>query len=377
MTRWPRFLAGTALVLGCLATPLRADSMSSEGLSWTFWSPLQNSFKSVKIETPAIVRATPRWSMPAPAAPVSTPIVPPAPIVPIVVPNVPPTPPAPVASPIALTTAPYTPPQPAVATLSFVSAAPTPAPAAMIPPQTQYDAYVNMGSGPYSTAESLTTGSAQPWYASPAAQGVFNGVPNANQRAAFTDTVLQRVEHTYQLAGIPIRLTSDSNAAAAHTVSVVSGTSYPGNPDAAGMTSIGHDGFSFIDKFGAARTVDELEWVVAHNVAHELMHAFGADHHDTSGEYLDSAVSGWDKMIDPNTTFGPDAISDLLVKNFQSRGPGYSGTGAHQIGCTCTLCRSEAQLIAPAPIPEPATIMLWSLIGAGGLTWRIKRQRPI
>ena len=42
------------------------------------------------------------------------------------------------------------------------------------------------------------------------------------------------------------------------------------------MTQVGGNGFSFIDQIApSAHSLDQLEWIVAHNISHELMLAFG------------------------------------------------------------------------------------------------------
>src|SRR4029077_4325222 len=134
--------------------------------------------------------------------------------------------------------------------------------------------FINLGGGPYREASQLTSGGAQPWYDSPVVSQLYGGMPTAQQQADFTSAVLQRVEQTYSQSGVPVHLTTDPNAPSAHQISVVSGTSYAANSSDVGITTQGGDGFSFIDKFGAAQSVDQLEWIVAHNVAHEMMHAF-------------------------------------------------------------------------------------------------------
>jgi hypothetical protein len=151
-----------------------------------------------------------------------------------------------------------TPPAPIVPT-------PTPAPAYSA------DAYINFGAGPYAESSLLTTGGAQPWYDSSVVQALYHGIPDSQQRADFTNTVLQRIEQTYHQSGVPVQLTTDPTVSAAHSISVVSNTSYSANPGAIGITDMGNSGFSFIDKLTYANSIDQLEWAIAHNVAHELM----------------------------------------------------------------------------------------------------------
>jgi hypothetical protein len=240
--------------------------------------------------------------------------------------------------------------------------APPPAPAmtsaASVPAAQTFaaDAFINLGNAPYTEASLLTTGGAQPWYDSPVVDKLFNGQPTASQIADFSNTILQRVQHTYQLSGVPVHLTIDPTVSAAHTVSVVSNTSYTGNANAIGITDMGNNGFSFIDKIATyANSVDQLEWAVAHNVAHELMHSFGVDHHDTTGTYLDAATSPWSVLIDPNTVFGPAAVQDLLSKNFQDRANPTSAYGAQGLDPGTSL--------GAQPVPEPTTWAMWGLVG--------------
>jgi hypothetical protein len=209
------------------------------------------------------------------------------------------------------------------------------------------DGFINFGTGPYASASQLTSGNAQPWYTSPAVTQFFGGIPNAQERADFTNTVLQRVEQTYQMSGVPVQLTTDPNVPAAHSISVVSGTGSPVNSQFAGVTTEGGDGFSFIDKFAGAQSLDQLEWVVAHNIAHELMHAFGGEHHDLTGAYLDSAMTPWSTMTNPNTIFSPAEVQDLLSHNFKQN---VSGAGA------------DGQIVAglPAAAPEPGSLLAWA-----------------
>jgi hypothetical protein len=230
------------------------------------------------------------------------------------------------------------------------------------PPQaaSTYDAYINLDGGPYPGASTLTSGNAQPWYDSPVVTQLYGGVPNAQQRADFSNTILQRVEQTYQSSGVPLQATNNSAIPAAHTLSVVSGTSYAANPNAVGITNVGSDGFSFIDKFGAAQSVDQLEWAVAHNVAHELMHAFGGDHMDKTGTYLDSALTPWSLMIDPNAKFSPAEVQALLSMNFKvntARDYGFDG-----------------QELSGVPVPEPASTALWVVAGTALVAVRRNRS---
>ena len=142
----------------------------------------------------------------------------------------------------------------------------------------------------------------------------FGGSPTAAQQTSFTQTVLADIQHTFQISGMNVNLTTDPSAPTAHMISVVSGTSYPSNPGAIGITDVGASGFGFIDKLAYATTPDQLAWAVAHNVSHELMHALGvAVHPDQTGQFLDSATATWQMLTDPNTKFSPQAVQLMLA----------------------------------------------------------------
>lgn len=238
---------------------------------------------------------------------------------------------------------------------------------AALPPQPAHDAYINLNEGPYASEEWLTSGGAQPWYNSPVVHRLYGGMPDVDQRAAFTGTVLNRVASAFDRSGVMgLSLTADPNASAAHTMSVVSNAQYGPNPEAIGITNMGGDGFSFIDKLTYARSVDELQWAVANNVAHELMHAFGVEHHDETGGYLDAAVTPWEVLIDPATVFGPEAVGELLAQDFRQRFDNGYSYGAQELVPT--------YLVAPSPVPEPATLACWGLVAAGWIGHRVRTR---
>jgi hypothetical protein len=248
-----------------------------------------------------------------------------------------------------------------------VQAAPEPAapwPVAAAPvaaPRPAVDAFINLGAGPYPEAGVITTGNAQPWYNSPQITGLFGGPPTAQQQSDFASAVLQRVEQTFQLSGVPVRLTTDPSVTAAHTLSLVSNTAPKLDPVAIGMTDVGGSGFSFIDQEAkSAQTLDQLQWIVAHNIAHELMLAFGVpENHDQTGNFIDARNASWAMMTSPTSTFSAGATQALLASNFDS------ATGAQ-----------GAQDIGPQPVPEPAAWVLWAFgLGAVLLCTRTKRGR--
>lgn len=213
------------------------------------------------------------------------------------------------------------------------------------------DALVDMSVPPFQEEQVLTRGGAQPWYLSPVVTNVYGGQPNVDQQAEFSRQVLARVEHTYMLSGVAPALTLDPTVPTSHTLSVVSNTSNGSNHEAIGIADVGGSGFSFIDKLGGAKTVDELAWAVAHNVAHELLHAWGmGDHPDKTGAYLDSATASWSLLLDPNAKFSPAAIESLMAGDSELAYRSGTGSAAQMLDGT----------IHPQPVPEPATLAFWS-----------------
>ena len=295
----------------------------------------------------------------------------------------------------------YVPPAAAVASIATLAPVATqyvPPAAAIVSavaPTHNVSAFINFGNGSYSEAQSLTTGNPQAWYQSSAVQSVFGGTPTVAQQVAFQNEVLQTVQNTYNQSGLSISLTTDPTQNYAHTMSVVAGASYPGNPGAIGITDVGNDGFSFIDKFSLAKSPDELATAIGHNVAHELMHAFGVGGHpDQTGTYLDAATANWSTLTNAQTTFSPQAVQMLSAQNFLN-GPGKNFTqGAmgltglelltehHPVTCHCPYCdqlhtleKAEGlEVTAATPVPEPTTVALWSVAAIAALVAR-RRHR--
>ncbi len=280
---------------------------------------------------------------------------------------------------------------------STTVAAPTPAYSPASSGDHAYAAFINFGSSGFSEAQTLTSGTPSAWYTSPVVQQVFGGTPTAAQQSGFISEVLHTAQQTYAMSGLNVNLTVDPTQDYAHTMSVVSGASYNANPNAIGITDVGNDGFSFIDKFGSAKNSDELAEAIGHNIAHELMHAFGiAQHPDQTGTYLDAATASWSILTNPNTMFSPQAAKLLSTMDFFS-GPGKEftqGVGGisglelltehHPHFCTCPLCTAlrklkaaAAQAIGPdaAPVPEPTTLALWGLAGALAIAARTRAGR--
>jgi hypothetical protein len=233
-----------------------------------------------------------------------------------------------------------------------------------------------MTAGLYRDSGDLTTGNAQPWYDSPSVIHAFGGVPNAQQQASFVQTVLQDVQHTYQLSGMNPILTTDPNTPALHTLSVVSGTSYGPNPGAIGITNVGGNGFGFIDKLDYASNPTDLAWAVAHNVSHELMHAFGVGYHPDGGNAVDAATANWSSLTDPNMQFGSAATQLLLASQYGTLSDNSSvgGVGAEKLNPDGTKTDGDQELDA-VPAPEPATVAMWAFGALGGLLV-LRRRSP-
>jgi hypothetical protein len=229
-----------------------------------------------------------------------------------------------------------------VPTTSSTVLAPTPAAAAPM-----VNANLDLGTGPYPLANVITTGNAQPWYNSSQIAGFFGGQPNAQQVSDFNDVILQRVQQTFQQSGVPITLTVNSNVPAAHTLSLVSNTTSNTVPGVIGMSQIGGHGFSFIDQEAkAAQSLDQLQWIVAHNISHELMLSFGVgENYDQSGSYIDARNANWAMMVNPNATFSQAAAQAMQA--------------ALSSSSTATTGIQAAQLIDPQAVPEPTTVAFW------------------
>ncbi len=221
--------------------------------------------------------------------------------------------------------------------------APTPPPASA----PVANANLNLGSGPYPLESTITTGNAQPWYNNSQIASFFGGQPTAQQVSSFDNVVMQRVGQTFQQSGVPITLTLNSSDPAAHTLSLVSNTASNSIPGVIGMTQVGSSGFSFIDQEAkSARSLDQLEWIVAHNISHELMLAFGVgENYDHTGNYIDARNANWAMMVASNATFS-QAAAQALQAALSSNSTGTTGVQA-------------AQVIGPQAVPEPTTVACW------------------
>ncbi len=215
-------------------------------------------------------------------------------------------------------------------------------------PATAADAFINLGSGPYPLASQITTGNAQPWYSSAQASSFFGGAPTAQQTASFDNSVLERVQQTFQQSGVNVSLTTDPTVPANHTLSLVSNTTSNIIPGVIGMTQVTGSGFSFFDQeVKSAQTLDQLQWIVAHNISHELMLAFGVgENYDQSGNYIDARNANWSMMVSPSATFSP-AAAQALTAALASNPTSVSGV-------------QEAQVISGTSVPEPTTVAIWA-----------------
>jgi hypothetical protein len=242
-----------------------------------------------------------------------------------------------------------TPPAP----ISYASAPVSPAPAV--------NAFINLGTGPYPLATQITTGNAQPWYTSSQISSFFGGQPTSDQIAAFDSTILQRVQQTFQQSGVNVSLTTDPTVSAGHTLSLVSNTNSNQVPGVIGMTQIGGSGFSFIDQEAkSAQTLDQLQWIVAHNISHELMLSFGVgENYDASGNYIDARNANWSMMTGSSSTFS-SAASQAIQAALAAQPTTTSGMQAAQ------------ELVRP--VPEPTTVCLWTAGLAGAVYLRRRRK---
>jgi hypothetical protein len=221
------------------------------------------------------------------------------------------------------------------------------------------DALVLMTSGPFPDASGLTTGAPEPWYLSPSVIHVFGGVPNLQQQAAFTQAVLNDVEHTFQLSGMSPTITTNPYLPALHTISVVSNTSDPSNPGAIGITDVGANGFGFIDQLHYAQTPAELAWAISHNVAHELMHAFGiGSHPDQTGKFIDAGTTTWALLTSPSAQFSPSATQSLLASQYGALS-GSSGAHVSAELLNPASTKVDGDEVLPQAVAEPASAAIW------------------
>jgi len=321
-----KYLALSGLICGLLAPPAHAAPISSTPGDWWWWTPI--------FAGAAASNWTPESSANSYYSPSVTTNTANAPVVlSNYVPDPAPTAAAPTTYTAPATTAPYV-----------------------------ANANLNLGTGPYPLASTITTGTAQPWFNSSQIASFFGGQPTAQQISSFDNVVLQRVEQTFQQSGVPITLTLNSTEPAAHTLSLVSNTTSNTTPGVIGMTQIGASGFSFIDQEAkSAQTLDQLQWIVAHNLSHELMLSFGVgENYDQTGNYIDARNASWAMMVSPNSTFS-QAAAEALQSALSANSTGTTGI-------------QGAQLINGQTVPEPTTVACWL---AGLATAALMRRKLV
>jgi hypothetical protein len=178
------------------------------------------------------------------------------------------------------------------------------------------NAFIDFGSAPYAEAAQIITGTAKPWYQSIQLPRLFGGhAPTGREQSNFIGRVLDFTRKTFTVSGVNVKLslTGTPNVIAPHTMSVVANASSRAFPGAIGTTDVGRNGFSFIDvEAKAAHNLNDLEWIVAHNIAHELMLAFGVtESYDKSGQYVDAAHATYEMMANPDSKFSASASTAL------------------------------------------------------------------
>ena len=154
-------------------------------------------------------------------------------------------------------------------------------------------------------------------------------------------------------------LTTDPTVSAAHTLSVVADSTSIPFPGSIGTTTIGQSGFNFIDQDAKyASNIGQLESIVAHNLAHELMLSFGVpEAYDRTGNFIDSTTANWAMMMNPKATFSAAAAQAI---NQALRSPETGGFS------------SLAQYVDTQAVPEPSSVAAWT---AGLLTLAAARKR--
>jgi hypothetical protein len=346
-------LAMGILVLAASGSVVRADPITwPSNFNWVAYFAGQNgNGGGYSAPASASPPAPPAPTIPAPSQPIVAQPVSTQPVTPQT-----PTVQAAATAPISLVAnAPVMQPQ---LTTSPVSAAPT--------FSGPVDAFINLGNGPYPLQNAITTGNAQPWYDSSQINTLFGGQPSAQQIQSFDNAILARVQQTFSQSGVSVTLTDNSSVAALHTLSLVSNTASASLSTAIGMTQVGGSGFSFINNIApSAQSVDQLEWIVAHNISHELMLAFGVpENYDQTGNYIDSKLANWAMMVSPTSTFSPAAAQALT----QALAAQTSSAAAANLG---------AQVInsLESTVPEPATIALWVMAGAALIVSGQRRMR--
>ncbi len=344
-------LALGILVWATSSSVIRADPITGpNNFNWVAYFAGQNGNGggySAPASSLPVAPVAPMISQPSLAQPVSTPVI--------------------TQSPLTVQAAP-------IAPVSVVANAPVMQPPATPPAVSAapassgpVDAFINFGNGPFPLQNSITTGNAQAWYNSSQITSLFGGQPNSQQIQSFDNAILARVQQTFNQSGVAVTLTENPGVAALHTLSLVSNTASASLATAIGMTQVGGSGFSFIDKIApSAQSVDQLEWIVAHNVSHELMLAFGVpENYDQTGNYIDSKLANWAMMVSPTSTFSPAAAQALT----QALAGQNSSSLAASLG---------AQVLdsSVSTVPEPTTIALWAAMAGAAMIAAHRRRAP-
>ena len=116
------------------------------------------------------------------------------------------------------------------------------------------------------------------------------------------------------------------------------------------MTQIGASGFSFIDQEAkSAQSLDQLEWIVAHNISHELMLSFGVRRELRPDGQLHRR-----QECQPVDDDQPECHLQ------PGRGPGLEAALASNSTSTSSI--QGAQVINGQTVPEPSTVACW-LVG--------------
>ncbi len=342
-------LALCALVVAAATHPAKAGALDRADLSWVSWTP------SGVIETPAT----------SSVAPATT------------------------ASLFGAGTSPYasmTPPasQPAPAAAAPIAYVATSAPVAPAPARARTTPTSTWATGPIPTPATSPPAAPTPGRAARRSPASSAARSRRRSRRASPNAIVQRVEQTFAQSGVPITVTANPNAPAAHTLSVVSGTTSAWGP-VLGLTNIGGNGFDFIDQAAkVSQSVDQLEWVVAHNISHELMLAFGVpENYDQTGKYIDARDANLSMMLNPKATFSQSAAQELLAQNFLSSNEApQQGAPAHRRPDGRPRARDPARLVgrprrdAPRPPPDPRRPLRPRHRAGRVLSWPLRSRHP-